>query len=430
LRSNASSSPRNASLGRLVPLRHLCRAPPSRLKSGLHLGPERIPYALLVSGSLGTGGLLVRYFRRPCRFHRQLVPCRPGDGRGLDLPARHLPRELSGVARRLAGDKHLRALPLPGQRDIARRPAPMLGVVEIGVVQGLALPLVDRPGVTMPEARERGSRPRHRAPAVERRSELSGAAVDTGDRADIAVVDPRPLVGVGELHRIADRKVRRPVLGLEPLLRASEFAALAPHPAQFGMQHVDIAVGVGEHKARCGRLHCRVQLPGPYESRPSRFLVFGPGDRPGLVVGRNGFSEPPLSEIARHLSLPVHLLTRHLGDFGRTVTLLQFGEQPAALNAGELPVIAGEDHLGAGLARHSQQLAGDAIVQHRCLVEDDDSACVPARAAVLQSEQLGVHCACLGEPVRFQVLRHGIRRRQSDRPMPGQLMRVRITPSA
>ena len=73
--------------------------------------------------------------------------------------------------------------------------------------------------------------------------------------------------------------------------------------------------------------------------------------------------------------------------------LAQLGEQPAALDAGELPVVAGEDHLGPGPPRLGQQLAGDAAVQHRRLVHHHDGAAVPARPPVLQPEQLGVRRA-------------------------------------
>ena len=94
---------------------------------------------------------------------RQLLARRPGERGGLDLAARHLPGEFACVAGGLPRDKHLRTVTLPRQRDIARRPAPMMGVIEVGVVEGLALALVDRPGIAVPEARELRCRPRHLA---------------------------------------------------------------------------------------------------------------------------------------------------------------------------------------------------------------------------------------------------------------------------
>ena len=83
---------------------------------------------------------------------RQLVRRRIGDRGRLDLGAPDLPRELADVARRLHGDEHLGALALARQRDIARAARQCLRVHQIGVVEGLALPLVDRPGVAVPEA--------------------------------------------------------------------------------------------------------------------------------------------------------------------------------------------------------------------------------------------------------------------------------------
>ena len=76
-------------------------------------------------------------------------------------------------------------------------------------------------------------------------------------------------------------------------------------------------------------------------------LVLRPGDRPSPVERRHGLGEPALGQVARRLPLPVDALAGDLGDFRRAVPLAQFGEQPAALDAGELPVVAGEDHLGA-----------------------------------------------------------------------------------
>jgi hypothetical protein len=51
------------------------------------------------------------------------------------------------------------------------------------------------------------------------------------------------------------------------------------------------------------------------------------------------------------LALPVHALPRHGADLGGVVALLQLGELPAALDAGLLAIVAGENHFGPGLAR-------------------------------------------------------------------------------
>ena len=99
-------------------------------------------------------------------------------------------------------------------------------------------------------------------------------------------------------------------------------------------------------------------------------------------------------------------------------------EQPATLDAGKLPVIAGEDHLGAGHPGFREQFAGDAGVQHRRLVDDEHGTPVPLCAPVLQPEELGMHCAGLGEPIGAQVLRHGIGRRQTNHAPAGQFVRV------
>src|ERR1019366_6945049 len=95
---------------------------------------------------------------------RQLVAGRPGERRGFHLAARHLPGELFWITRGLPRDKNRRGLTLPRQRDIARRLPPMLGVVEIGVVEGLALAFVDRAGIAVPKTVELRRRPDDLAP--------------------------------------------------------------------------------------------------------------------------------------------------------------------------------------------------------------------------------------------------------------------------
>ena len=92
------------------------------------------------------------------------------------------------------------------------------------MVEGLALALVDRPGIAVPEAGKFRGRPRH-FPAlgpgrrVERRAQLPGRLVDRGDRAGIAVVDAGFFIGAGELYPVADRKDCCPVFSLERDLR-------------------------------------------------------------------------------------------------------------------------------------------------------------------------------------------------------------------
>ena len=75
----------------------------------------------------------------------------------------------SAFARRFPRHEHLRALALPGQRHVARRRTPVMRVVEVGVVQGPALPLVDRPGIAVPEPVEFGGRPHDLAAFLSRR---------------------------------------------------------------------------------------------------------------------------------------------------------------------------------------------------------------------------------------------------------------------
>ena len=45
------------------------------------------------------------------------------------------------------------------------------------------------------------------------------------------------------------------------------------------------------------------------------------------------------------MALPIDPLAHHFADLGRAVPLAQFGEQSAPLDAGKLPIVAGEDQL-------------------------------------------------------------------------------------
>jgi hypothetical protein len=130
-------------------------------------------------------------------------------------------------------------------------------------------------------------------------------------------------------------------------------------------------------------------------------------------------------QVTRLLALPIDPLADRLADLGRAVPLAQFGEQSAPLDAGELAIVAGEDQLRARCLRRGQQFDGDAAVQHRRLVDDDDDGLgVPLRAAVLQPEELGVHRARLGETVCLEILRNRVGRRQSDHA--ASIQRVRV----
>src|ERR1700728_915253 len=72
--------------------------------------------------------------------------------RGLAVvDARHLPRQLLEAWSRVARNEDLGLVAMPRQRDIAGRRSPVLGMIEIGLVEGAALSFVDRAGIAMSE---------------------------------------------------------------------------------------------------------------------------------------------------------------------------------------------------------------------------------------------------------------------------------------
>ncbi len=220
---------------------------------------------------------------------RQLVRRRIGDRGRLDLGAPDLPGELTDVPRRLHRREHFCALPLAGQRHIARSRPPMLGVKQVGVVEGLALALVDRPGIAVPEAGELRRRPRYKPPLaagrrVERRLDPPRLAVDPGDDARIAVIDAGAFQRVGELHPVADRKGGLAVLRGEAGVRA-KLPARATNSTQIAVERVDILVGVGEHEPRGVGTGGRVLRPLLGELRSRVLLASRPNHR---VIAREG----------------------------------------------------------------------------------------------------------------------------------------------
>ena len=52
---------------------------------------------------------------------------------------------------RIRGDEDLGLIAVPGQRDIARRRAPMLRMIEIGLIERPPLPAIDRAGIAVAE---------------------------------------------------------------------------------------------------------------------------------------------------------------------------------------------------------------------------------------------------------------------------------------
>ena len=104
--------------------------------------------------------------------------------------------------------------------------------------------------------------------------------------------------------------------------------------------------------------------------------------------------------------------------------LLQLRKQPAALDRRQLTIIARENELGPAAPRLDQKLACYARVEHRRLVDDDDRALVPNRAAVLEAEQFGMHGRSAGKAVRLQIFRDAVCRREAHDAAPLLLVRV------
>jgi hypothetical protein len=149
----------------------------------------------------------------------------------------------------------------------------MMGVQQIRVVERLALTFIDRPGVAVAEPGKLGGRPGdlpagYTGRGVRPGRELPRARVDAGDDPRIAVVDVPLLVGVSELHPVADGELRCAMLGFERHVRAGQLALGRAMPrAQLGKQPAALDAGElpvvpGQHHLGPGALGFRHRLPG------------------------------------------------------------------------------------------------------------------------------------------------------------------------
>ena len=114
------------------------------------------------------------------------------------------------------------------------------------------------------------------------------------------------------------------------------------------------------------------------ERRAGLVLIAGPMDR--ALPGENAKRRQELALVHQIEGAPLLGVgdPHDLVQFGAAMLLLERPEQAAALDAGELLVVAGEDQFGAGRPRlpgHSRQMLGR---QHRRLIDDQHRAAVPS----------------------------------------------------
>src|SRR3954470_9809564 len=135
----------------------------------------------------------------------------------------------------------LQSILSPNRRESLPTPSAgvrMMRVEQVGLVKRLALTLVDRSGVAVPDTRKLGCRPDHLARRRARRSieastDQARGAVDRRDCAGVAVVNARAFQGVGELHTVADGERVDAMRRVEAMF-APELAALNPNLTQRG----------------------------------------------------------------------------------------------------------------------------------------------------------------------------------------------------
>ena len=204
-----------------------------------------------------------------------------------------------------------------------------------------------------------------------------------------------------------------------------QLAAVAPHLAQLGVQRVHVAVGVGEHEPRGVGLGRGVALPGRDQGRARVRLVVGPGDRAGLVERRHGLAEPALGQVARRLRAASPTRWRVISVISAAPCRWR-----SSVNSPPRSMLASWRSSPARItfAPARRASASSSPVTRLSSIAASSTITTVRRSQlrppVLQPEQLGVHRAGLGEPVRLQVLRHGVGRCQADHPPARPLVRV------
>ena len=129
------------------------RAPPARHAIGLRRFCQGLVLGLAAPVS-GFFDLRATYHEVDrCSRLRVLLRMELRGGTAIIHP-RHLPGEPAEIGSRLGCDKQRNVFAMAGQRNIAGRVAPVLAVVEVGLVERAPLPFVDRPGIAVPEFAE------------------------------------------------------------------------------------------------------------------------------------------------------------------------------------------------------------------------------------------------------------------------------------
>ena len=128
--------------------------------------------------------------------------------RGLAVvDARHLAGEFLQIGGGVARDEHLGLVAMTRQGHIARRRSPVLRMIEVGLVEGAALALIDRTGVAVPKFLELRGVERDAPGRAAIELHVNGCVFDARDRAGITVDESALLIGADDLD--SGRQSRR-----------------------------------------------------------------------------------------------------------------------------------------------------------------------------------------------------------------------------
>ena len=238
--------------------------------------------------------------------------------------------------------------------------------------------------------------------AVQADGEGPGLEVEGADGAAGAIGDAELADGVAAAHHpVPDGQLQ--VLNLEALLAEAALGGqqlLAGH-----IEPVDLGPAAGEHDHVLGRVALSL-LPGPppvLEQGQGGGRLGGGGHHPIMrPVGRNRLVDQPRADQLEGFAFPGLVLAAVLGELAGAEAEAEGAEAAAGVDGGQLPVIADQHYLHAGLLGVVQEAGELAGAEHAGLVHHQHHPAVQLFPALVEVGQEPVAGGHLLEPLRLQ----------------------------
>ena len=206
-----------------------------------------------------------------------------------------------------------------------------------------------------------------------------------------------------ELNAVAGRKLLR-AGGRRKRVIGPELAAPLVNDAGILVERVNLGIGEGEHEAALVGRFREVGGVGLRHIAQGVVLLRRPVNPARLVEGFERLRKLALVHLAEGRFLLGLLDALHVAKDRRAVRLPQRLEHAAALDAGKLRVVAGENKFRAGIAGGGGKLRKIVGRNHRRLVDDEDGVVVPLAAPVFEGHEFGGNRVGAREAVAAHLL--------------------------